>query len=84
MEAALLLALVVGTLRGTVLSLVRRKWRVLAVAAGFGGYLVVIASNGAAYSGYRARAAPYVALLAGLAGEWLVARVVSRSTRSSA
>jgi len=77
-EAGLLLVLLVGALGGSVLAIARRKWRVLAVGGGFAGYLVVIASNGAAYSRYRAPAAPYLALLAGFAGAWLVARFVLR------
>jgi len=78
-EAGLLLVLLVGALGGSVLAIARRNWRVLAVGGGFAGYLVVIASNGAAYSRYRAPAAPYLALLAGFAGAWLVARFVRRA-----
>jgi hypothetical protein len=83
MEALLLLVLLVGALCGTVLSFVQRRWRVLAIGGGFAGYLVVIASNGAAYSRYRAPAAPYLALLAGFAGAWLVTRVMTRSASPS-
>jgi len=76
-EALLLLALLVGAAAGGVLSIRQRNWRVLAIGAGLGGYLIVIASSGAAYSRYRAPAAPYLALLAGFAGAWLLTAVRS-------
>jgi hypothetical protein len=78
-EALLLLVLLVGAAAGGVLSIARRKWRVCAIGGGFAAYLVVIASSGAAYSRYRAPAAPYLALLAGFAGAWLIANLRARS-----
>jgi hypothetical protein len=75
-EALLLLGLLVGAAAGAVLSIRERNWPVLAIGGGFGGYLVVIASSGAAYSRYRAPAAPYLALLAGFAGAWIIATQV--------
>jgi hypothetical protein len=83
LETLILLALLVGAACGTVLALVRRNWRVLAIGGGFTGYLVIIASSGAAYSRYRAPASPYLALLAGFAGAWLVTEVNRRRSASA-
>ncbi len=83
-EALLLLILLVGAAAGALLAIARRKWRVLAIGGGFAAYLVVIASNGAAYSRYRAPAAPYLALLAGFAGAWLITNIRAGRRRRSA
>jgi 4-amino-4-deoxy-L-arabinose transferase-like glycosyltransferase len=77
-ETLILLGLLIGAACGTVLAIARRNWRVLAVGGGFTGYLVIIASSGAAYSRYRAPASPYLALLAGFAGAWLLAKLAAR------
>jgi 4-amino-4-deoxy-L-arabinose transferase-like glycosyltransferase len=82
-ETLILFGLLVGAACGTVLAIARRNWRVLAIGGGFAGYLVLIASSGAAYSRYRAPASPYLALLAGFAGAWLLTEIARRRTPTS-